>query len=212
MRKIMLRVKPKAVADILNGKKTIEVRKNIPGELPCEVYIYCDSHRNYTESLYEVCDEDGGGYDVDSYRPSDPDFILNEKVVAKFTLKEYQMIFCEDREDGETFHPRYDCDRLFEWELKERSCLNTKELRKYLGVKGHAVGYAWYISGLKIFKKPKRLWEYNKKDTYAYEEVTTFARAFGDKYVKKVYGDLCKKFNYGIKNAPSNWCYIDIGG
>ena len=42
MKKILISIKPKWVAKILNGEKTIEVRKTAPKcELPCEVYIYC---------------------------------------------------------------------------------------------------------------------------------------------------------------------------
>ena len=48
---MLISVKPKYVADILNGKKTIEIRKTCParfknlkpyeGAEPIEVYIYC---------------------------------------------------------------------------------------------------------------------------------------------------------------------------
>ena len=42
MSSILLNIKPRFVIDILNGKKTIEIRKTKPRcELPIRVYIYC---------------------------------------------------------------------------------------------------------------------------------------------------------------------------
>lgn len=42
MKSIMLSIKPKIVKKILNGEKTIEIRKTRPKcELPVKVYIYC---------------------------------------------------------------------------------------------------------------------------------------------------------------------------
>ena len=42
MKSILISIKPKYVADILNGKKTLEIRKSMPKcELPIDVYIYC---------------------------------------------------------------------------------------------------------------------------------------------------------------------------
>ena len=38
----MISIKPKWVAKILNGEKTIEIRKTMPKcDLPIDVYIYC---------------------------------------------------------------------------------------------------------------------------------------------------------------------------
>ena len=40
MKKILISIKPKYVAEILNHRKTLEIRKTAPKcELPCEVYI-----------------------------------------------------------------------------------------------------------------------------------------------------------------------------
>ena len=41
MKSILLSIKPKYVAEILNGEKTIEVRKRFPKDYKGWVYIYC---------------------------------------------------------------------------------------------------------------------------------------------------------------------------
>ena len=42
MKSILISIKPKWVAKILNGEKTIEIRKTMPKcDLPIDVYIYC---------------------------------------------------------------------------------------------------------------------------------------------------------------------------
>ena len=42
MKAIMISIKPEWVCKILNGEKTIEIRKTMPKcKLPCKVYIYC---------------------------------------------------------------------------------------------------------------------------------------------------------------------------
>ena len=65
MKAIIISIKPEWVAKILNGEKSIEIRKNMPkSDLPIDVYIYC------TKTHYHG-------------------FISNKyigKVVAKFTL------------------------------------------------------------------------------------------------------------------------------
>lgn len=143
MKAIMISIKPMYVADILNGKKTIEIRKSMPKcELPIDVYIYCTSHKNYHESLYEVCEEDGGGYDVDYYNPccredeDEKDFLLNSQVVAKFMLN------------------KVDCFYDFDDELCYHACLDREEMIGYLDDK---VGCAWRIDDLVIFDKPRPL-------------------------------------------------------
>lgn len=68
MKAILISIKPKWVADILNGKKTIEIRKTMPKcDLPIDVYIYCTKDKKYVNLVNR------GGF-------------LTGMVVAKFTL------------------------------------------------------------------------------------------------------------------------------
>ena len=89
MKNILISIQPQWVEKILNGEKTIEIRKTMPKcELPCKVYIYCTNTKNkvgknvvppdyltkpnYLTKRY-VC---GANYDE----------CINGKVVAEFTL------------------------------------------------------------------------------------------------------------------------------
>lgn len=55
MKKVLLSVHPKWCELIFNGKKTIEVRKNIPKlEPPFEVLVYCTKHKGGKKIINEV--------------------------------------------------------------------------------------------------------------------------------------------------------------
>lgn len=137
MKSIMISIKPEWVAKILNGEKTIEVRKTAPKcKLPIDVYIYC------TKS------------DIKGAREN---FAFEEfnrlgRVVAKFTLRKIEEISNREDNDDEGFliyETSLDMDGLL-----KASCLDYKALEKYL-LDGK--GYAWHISDLVIFDKPSEL-------------------------------------------------------
>ncbi len=77
---ILISIKPKWVAKILNGEKTIEIRKSIPKcNLPIDVYIYCTKDKKYANLINR------GGF-------------LTGMVVAKFTLNKTQEIRFDNKE------------------------------------------------------------------------------------------------------------------
>ena len=131
---IMISIKPKWVAKILNGKKTIEIRKTIPKYgLPVDVYIYC------TKDKETIAINPYGGYAVVPNKYKNEYF--NGKVVAKFTLN--SVLKCElinDSKFDSFFHRDYQ--------------LTRKELKDYVGENAY---YEWHISNLVIFDKPKEL-------------------------------------------------------
>ena len=140
MKKILISIRPQWTAKILNGEKTIEVRKTAPKcELPCEVYIYCTNGREVIKSV------DGNYKKIKSYT------IKKGCVCAKFTLNKvgnFNKKFFGTYEEPFTRNQK---------ELLEKSCLTEKELDDYLKGKN---GYAWHIDDLVIFDKPKGLEEF----------------------------------------------------
>lgn len=58
---ILISIRPEWVAKILNGEKTIEIRKNMPKcELPIDVYIYCSKGKSLRQcefSSYEYANQ-----------------------------------------------------------------------------------------------------------------------------------------------------------
>lgn len=134
MKAILMSIKPKWVAKILNGEKTIEIRKTAPKcELPIDVYIYC------TKGDYI-------GYVSNK---------LAGKVVAKFTLRKISKIESEMRTDlDDSRYPSYFTEETSEHELLENAFLKAWEIHEYLKC---GKGYAWHISDLQIFDEQKEL-------------------------------------------------------
>ena len=141
MKAILISIKPKYVADILNGRKTIEIRKTMPKcDLPIDVYIYCtkDSRKDLASSIINgkkvvaFGSKKNKGLEKFNYQ------VLNGKVVAKFTLNK-----CQD------WH-------FYSWqEITKKGCVSDQELQDY---ERHAKTlYIWEIDDLEIFDKPKEL-------------------------------------------------------
>ena len=76
MKSILISIQPQWVEKILNGEKTIEIRKTMPKcELPCKVYIYCTKGKLDKDNLV-----------VSHSLPTIMPYNANGKVVAEFTL------------------------------------------------------------------------------------------------------------------------------
>ena len=187
MKAILMSIRPEWVGKILNGRKTIEIRKTEPKcELPIDVYIYCTKKGGLMRDVspvttYFVSSPVGPVTSNESER-------LEGKVVAKFTLREVKTIY--DRPEGtcdlnpNVPHPNWRhyyqmglvSDKLlyggdengFSEEygelLRKHSCLSQQQIFDYLNKDKNVIygakGYAWFISDLVIFDKPKELWEF----------------------------------------------------
>lgn len=188
MKKILISIKPKYVAEILNHRKTLEIRKTAPKcELPCEVYIYCTNGREVikpskTNPRYEK---------IKSYSPK------KGCVCAKFTLNkvdkiEYHYHRTLDDWDG-YFIGRGALTNIGEIEIGEKACLNHKQLNDYLKERE---GYAWHIDqkSLVIFDRPKELSEFE------------FPNPSGIRYI----GQRAIKGLPSKKRPPQSWCYCEV--
>ncbi len=135
MKRIIISIRPKWVACILNGEKTIEARKSAPKcELPIEVYIYCTKG----DYIGRISNKYVG------------------KVVAKFRLRKVEEIICRP------ICGEWECytKTLGYSEISQASCLKNREIVRYLKGKN---GYAWHISDLQIFGEPKSLSDFGLK-------------------------------------------------
>lgn len=183
MKSIMISIKPEWVAKILNGDKTIEIRKTMPKcELPCKVYIYCTKQGRPLVYGDVRC---SGGYterytQTYNWSKKDDDRIwgnLQGKVVAEFTLNkvtEHKRNFI-DLEDDECYNFKV-CDAKnagFDTDI-----LTLCDFDNF--VEGYGKGkplYAWHIDDLKIYDEPRKLGEF-----------------------------ICRK---PLKRPPQSWCYIE---
>jgi len=134
MKSILMSIQPQWVEKILNGEKTIEVRKAAPKEVPFKVYIYCTGVKNLNLTEYiKLFRETGGAIDY-----------WHGKVVAEFVCNKVETIPV----DSEAF--------TF---ISKPACLTIDELIEYCSGKDM---YGLHISDLKIYDEPKELREFFK--------------------------------------------------
>lgn len=200
---ILLSIRPKHVRNILNGKKTIEIRKKFPKDYVGWVYIYVTKSKPYVFSYY---DYDGIlKIDISDCYPMTFHNNYNGKIIGRFWCDKVEEIY------HEWFSYKYDCyyttknekyGNYNEGVLLKLSCLDLKELSAYLGVpeeEKKVVGYAIHITQLEIFNYPKELGQFERiTEEHTYENLSWLEN-----------GEVFK--SYGLKKiikAPQNYYYI----
>lgn len=187
MKAVMKSVSPRICEKVANGNCTILVSKTVPKcGAPFKGYIYCTSAKPY---LYKEANPPfelfldselykGKGYD---------DRLFSSKVIGEFICDRIDEI--------------YQCNSGW---VKENACISKDEFFDYLGIpRGTHFGYdkkayAWHISDLKIYGKPKELSEFRKPC--------------------KINLPMCDRCEYysawngrceNITRAPQGWCYVE---
>ena len=132
MKSVLISIRPKWVEKIASGKKTIEVRKTAPKEVPFKAYIYCSK----TKSRWLLSDYEG------AYKNSKVEIVCAQQhIIGEFIC---------DKVDEYTFS-HYEAEYRVTHVEQEAMCLNQPELIRY--GKGETL-YGWHISDLKIYDKP----------------------------------------------------------
>ena len=190
---ILMSIHAKWCALMMNGGKTVEVRKGtalykatqklIDEYGYADIYVYCTKKN---ESI------DCGNNDSLFYNAI---HALNSlgKVIFKFRC--YKV---SDFSKGELIYYKNDgwCGTEVEHINTNGMCLTEEELHNYL--KGNT-GCAIHISDLEIFDKPKELSEF--------QGTCNSCEAFRLK-VCKLNREKCNK---KLTKAPQSWCYIEVG-
>lgn len=188
MKSIMISIQPQWVEKILNGEKTIEIRKTMPKcELPIKVYIYCTKgkYEQYTPPLSDTNYEYAFGY------------VMNGKVVAEFTLNKVECFTTDYRRDKEQTN-----------RISKDSCVRFEELEEY--EYGKPCLYAWRIYNLKIYDTPKELSEFYSWKDCPYKD-------WGDIDNIGCWECGCEMFSRGecrfghlqLERPPQSWCYVE---
>ena len=191
MKSVLISIKPKWVEKIVNGQKTIEVRKTAPKQVSFKCYIYCTTGKPY---LYRV-DDDNNFELTNTLRPKTFEYVKdynaqNGKIIGEF--------ICDNVE-------KFSVGSLRSDDIVNLACLSYSEMINYfykpeeLDGKTAKHGYAWHISDLKIYDKPKKLSEF--------------------KGLCKIKTDChnCPYYNYNkmgcdnriITRAPQSWQYVE---
>ena len=137
MKAILMSIRPEWVAKILNGEKTIEIRKKFPSDYVGWVYIYCTKGKTTFEKTLARY-HDG-------------------KVVARFWCDKVEEIeSCQVPFTYEQWFTEYWTKTFSDMEdLLKASCLDYYTLDKYLEYS--KTGFAIHITKLEIFNKPKEI-------------------------------------------------------
>lgn len=191
MKAILLSIRPEHLVNILNGKKTVEIRKSkLPLNIP--VYLYCTKGKPYLVNFgdYEHPYKAGGielGFDLKNIERHGAE-ILNGKVVAKCVfseVEEYEYLPKVINGNLNDLEFTY----LISNEDLSKMCLSLEDLEVY----GNAMSlYGHTISNLEIFGISKSLGEF-----YVLDKVET-----------KRYDGFCKVYK-PITKAPQSWCYVE---
>ena len=164
MKSILISIKPEWVAKILNGEKTIEIRKTTPKcELPIDVYIYCSKGVGCIRSGYTPR---GKTY---PYFPRGHS-MFSGKIVAKFTLREVEKFDFISEQKYKDNTLKYNEEIRKHIRICKEACMSAAKVVLYLDTKclginnpSGMIGYAWDISDLEIFDNPKELSDFGLK-------------------------------------------------
>lgn len=196
MRSILISIKPKWLAKILNGEKTIEIRKTCPA-----IFKHLHSYEGASLDVYFYCTkEEELFYNRDTQKwyvaknRKNIKRLSNGVVKAKFTLNKVEKI--------EPFE-EYDSPMGLAYKLTEKKIITCQkaqltydEYNRYLKGK---TSYAWHIDNLVIFDKPKELNDFLVKST----------KRFFMEHSEKTYCILGKGIFKDLTKAPQSWCYIE---
>lgn len=188
MKSVLISIQPKWCELIASGKKTVEVRKTKPKlDVPFKCYIYMTMGK---------C----------------PKFVYNEKL-KKQSIYEREPNTANGKVIGE-----FVCDRIYKiyqcnsgW-VQEYGCISREEFFDYLGLPYNSHfdekgAFAWHISDLVIYDKPRELSEFKRVcdgncQTCQYAIWQTNGWAY-DPYIVD-----CKP----ITRPPQSWCYVESEG
>lgn len=187
---VLISIRPEWVEKILDGEKTLEVRKNRPNmETPFKVYIYCTAgNLSYEVSNGMFCNISGGRLVVGEFVCNKIDVIQRMGIPANFDYC-YLSLNEWGNDDIET-------------EIRDimGSCIPKERLNSYAGKT--PVLYAWHISDLKIYETPKELTEF-----HTWKKCKSCSKS-GYESTACIYDENCM-VPVAITKAPQSWCYVE---
>ena len=192
MKSVLISIHPKWCELIASGKKTIDVRKNAPKQVPFKAYIYETYDKKYVD--IGICWGNGKCFKHGC-----------EKVIGEFIC---------DNVDEYNFHEGltkfnsmglpsriYGTYFIFADDYKSM-CLSYGEVKNY--GKGKTL-YGWHISDLKIYDKPRELSEFGRGcDAEHINEIHC-------RDCKKLvsFDDCCEVMCKPLNRPPQSWCYVE---
>ena len=187
---VLISIRPKWCQKIMEGRKTIEVRKTRPKmNPPFKCYIYCTQSADMLWILRErersLCPDKIA--DVFKAAKCGGAYRGNGKIIGEFTCNRVTNLFSNSRfwlDEDDVLH----------------TCLSAAEMRKYAnGANGL---YGWHISNLKIYDTPKELIEF-----HTWKKCKSCNKS-GYESTACIYDENCI-IPAAITKAPQSWCYVE---
>ena len=193
---VLISIRPKWCEKIVNGDKTIEVRKTRPKiDTPFKCYIYCTI----------------GGQDLNI--PISQERIMRDYLETG-SMKSLNCPLGNGKVIGE-----FTCDQIIDawWdyvpdaitrevaggnlEALDGTGMTDEELFSYVGdsMRGHC--YGWHIINLKIYDTPKELIEF-----HTWGKCKSCSKS-GYESTACIYDENCM-IPAAITKAPQSWCYV----
>lgn len=188
---ILISVNPKWVVKILNGEKTIEVRKKFPKDYVGWVYIYCC--KDIRNGLYWV-----DKWVCVNQKNCIPSF-RNGKVVARFWCDKVDAYVNGRKWVGDAIG--WGIENGYE-HILPKCCLTDDEIWTYADDLSF---YAIHISKLEIFDRPRELSGFYK---VGFNKEIAQAVYIQNKSMRNNRIELIES-EYKLTKAPQNWCYIE---
>lgn len=172
----------KAMGWDIPQEKIVEVRKTIPRDKDWnrKVIIYCSKNK---KSFAKIPKE---------YQPLMESFL--GKVIGEFICDEIVSFGFTPYNHGEYM---VSGDKENNRDVLKESCLAFNDMYEYIG---EEFGYAWHVSDLKIYDKPKGLSEFKKINRDCYYSDLGFA-------IPKC--EECRNKDCFVQRPPQSWCYVE---
>ena len=184
-RAVLISIKPEWCHLIVDGKKTIEIRKTKPKlETPFKCYIYCTAgDYEWKKDCWATAYQTPNG-SIEN---------MSQMVIGEFVCDEIYDV---------------DCDSVAPFitgigYVEDKLCFGRNEFIEYGGLR---MLYGWRISDLKIYDKPKELYEFYKNGMLSYDD-WLYAIHRGNGGATSKYESYKNVFR--LKRPPQSWCYVE---
>ena len=140
MKALILSVRPEHAIKILEGEKTLELRKSVPKDYKGWVYVYVTKGKpNY----YTVTVQHNGGQAILGFTKEELGLTYkhNGQIPFRFWFDEWEEVLTQHHIDSEQIE-----------RILKQACIEPEDLDKYVGDKETI--YAWHIKQLDIFYYP----------------------------------------------------------
>ena len=201
---VMISIQPQHVKNIIEERKTVELRTRIP-KLPCKMFIYCTKSDNQT-LIYN-------GYETYLLKGRMKKLVIgggnigNGKVVGEFNVNKAVEITPKSTNTEKSL-------------ILAASCVSKEDFNKYVEEKGKI--YALIIEDLKIYEKPMELGQFTHCDCREMPYCPLCSK--GGEFMSESEEEYCQETGSRggcttewwcgnwMKKAPQSWCYCMKGG